>query len=85
MSVTTIEVFECDRKGCGNVHRYGTLPDGWVWAAWRREVPTGNDAQPMVKRASEHHFCGKTCFAGWKKENGIPDRDVQSSLDMVSA
>lgn len=83
MSIKTVEVFTCDYADCQEVHRFGGLPDGWVWAAWRREVPTGNPQQPMTKKASEHHFCSKEHFNAWKKANDISSREVQSSIDLA--
>lgn len=81
MSIKMLEVFTCDFEECPNVHRFGVLPEGWVWAAWRREVLDAEN-KPQ-KKATEHHFCGEAHLKAWKKTVGARDSEVQSSIDAV--
>lgn len=83
MTIKTMEVYLCDFEECGATHRFGMLPEGWIWAAWRRDIATGNEQQPTMKKMTEHHFCCDAHLKAWKKANGAQDREVQSSIDKV--
>lgn len=71
MAVKDMQVYECDQ--CGKLHKYGQLPEGWVFYLHKREVALAHaDGKPTGRTYSqndEHEFCSEKHKDEWIKEH----------------
>ena len=75
MSVKTIEVWVCDNDKCGNIARYGALPDGWVWGmvslTRQKADPVRRGKTVDVAYTDERAFCCEACAKAYAKDTGV--------------